>query len=604
MSLSEHVAEVERRIAARLSEAVDEMRRAILTRSERATSELTADLDTFRDRLPARWLEELDLASFERPSRAEARQELTQSLKATLLALDGASTQREILEALLQGARGTADRAAVWLTRDGELAGWGSVGFGGDAEDDPIAGARLTYESSPGLARLSRGRGSIRLGAADAARLASDLEISAPKSAALVPMVLRDRLAAALYVDRAEGEVEIELAQILAQAAAQRLELQAFSARSYTPTLVLDEEAPLSAAGLPLWNPDEIVDEEVPAAELPASAVAMPAAELFEPPTEEFAPAPVAKVVEAAWFRPAPAPIEEEPVLAVDDEQETLSEAMPTFAAPSLEPIAPPTFSAPFEPSAPAGAEIAWELEDADATVLMGATGRPALPEDAATTGEIPFARDAEKAPEETTAPFAVPVISSQATQAIRTGGIATHEFPLPEPEIADDATVMIQRSTVATPIVPVVAPPAPHAEAPEEQTHPSLAPNVVPDDEPTLTRGAARTTEVVPPPDVQGPGWAFTATRTQRATGENALHEEARRLARLLVSEIKLYNEEQVEEGRRNRDVYHRLKEDIDRSRQIYEERVHESVRGATDYFQQELVRSLAGGDARALGI
>ena len=121
-------------------------------------------------------------------------------------------------------------------------------------------------------------------------------------------------------------------------------------------------------------------------------------------------------------------------------------------------------------------------------------------------------------------------------------------------------------------------------------------------DDEPTVSR--PRTTEVAPPADLQGPGWAFSSLRAARSTGDNALHEEARRLARLLVSEIKLYNEDQVEEGRHNRDIYHRLKDDIDRSRQIYEERVHESVRGTTDYFQQELIRSLAGGDPRALGI
>jgi len=75
-------------------------------------------------------------------------------------------------------------------------------------------------------------------------------------------------------------------------------------------------------------------------------------------------------------------------------------------------------------------------------------------------------------------------------------------------------------------------------------------------------------------------------------------------RLARLLVSEIKLYNEDQVEEGRRNRDVYERLKEDIDRSRQMYEERVEPRVWKSTDYFYQELVRILAAGDSRALGI
>jgi hypothetical protein len=84
----------------------------------------------------------------------------------------------------------------------------------------------------------------------------------------------------------------------------------------------------------------------------------------------------------------------------------------------------------------------------------------------------------------------------------------------------------------------------------------------------------------------------------------DEAKHEVARRLARLLVSEIKLYNEEQVEEGRRNRDIYERLREDIDRSRQMYEERVDPQILKTTDYFYQELVRILAAGDARALGI
>lgn len=84
----------------------------------------------------------------------------------------------------------------------------------------------------------------------------------------------------------------------------------------------------------------------------------------------------------------------------------------------------------------------------------------------------------------------------------------------------------------------------------------------------------------------------------------DEALHDEARRLARMLVSEIKLYNEEQVEEGRRNQDIYERLKEDIDRSREMYEARVESRILLSTDYFYQELVRILAAGDARALGI
>jgi hypothetical protein len=83
----------------------------------------------------------------------------------------------------------------------------------------------------------------------------------------------------------------------------------------------------------------------------------------------------------------------------------------------------------------------------------------------------------------------------------------------------------------------------------------------------------------------------------------EQKAHDDARRFARLVVSEIKLYNEAKVSEGRQTRDIYERLKEDIERGRQMYNDRVGTSVRETTDYFQDELVRILGGGDAAALG-
>jgi len=83
----------------------------------------------------------------------------------------------------------------------------------------------------------------------------------------------------------------------------------------------------------------------------------------------------------------------------------------------------------------------------------------------------------------------------------------------------------------------------------------------------------------------------------------EQKAHEDAKRFARLVVSEIKLYNEAKVSEGRRQKDLYERLKEDIERGRQMYAERVPGVVRDATNYFYDELVRILAGGDAGALG-
>jgi hypothetical protein len=83
----------------------------------------------------------------------------------------------------------------------------------------------------------------------------------------------------------------------------------------------------------------------------------------------------------------------------------------------------------------------------------------------------------------------------------------------------------------------------------------------------------------------------------------EQKAHEDAKRFARLVVSEIKLYNESKVNEGRRNKDIYERLKEDIERGRQMYADRVPAGVRDSTNYFFEELVRILAGGDAGALG-
>jgi hypothetical protein len=83
----------------------------------------------------------------------------------------------------------------------------------------------------------------------------------------------------------------------------------------------------------------------------------------------------------------------------------------------------------------------------------------------------------------------------------------------------------------------------------------------------------------------------------------ERRLHNDARRFARLLVSEIKLYNEQKVSEGRNQSDIYDRLREDIDRSRQMYDKRVAPPVAARHDYFHQELVNTLAEGDPAKLG-
>jgi hypothetical protein len=84
----------------------------------------------------------------------------------------------------------------------------------------------------------------------------------------------------------------------------------------------------------------------------------------------------------------------------------------------------------------------------------------------------------------------------------------------------------------------------------------------------------------------------------------ERRVHNDARRFARLLVSEIKLYNEQKVMEGRSQSDLYDRLREYIDRSREMYDKRVKPDVALRYDYFHHELVSTLAEGDAQKLGV
>ena len=83
---------------------------------------------------------------------------------------------------------------------------------------------------------------------------------------------------------------------------------------------------------------------------------------------------------------------------------------------------------------------------------------------------------------------------------------------------------------------------------------------------------------------------------------GQDDVH-AARRYARLLVSEIKLYNESAVRLGRERRDLLLRLEPEIERARRLYDERVASSVNGRDTLFEQELAQTLADGDPSLLG-
>jgi len=83
----------------------------------------------------------------------------------------------------------------------------------------------------------------------------------------------------------------------------------------------------------------------------------------------------------------------------------------------------------------------------------------------------------------------------------------------------------------------------------------------------------------------------------------EEELHKKARRFAKLLVDEIKLYNQGRVAEGRAQRNLYQVLRDDIDKSRATYDKRYGATAAATGNYFTRELIRILANDDPLLLG-
>jgi chemotaxis protein histidine kinase CheA len=103
-----------------------------------------------------------------------------------------------------------------------------------------------------------------------------------------------------------------------------------------------------------------------------------------------------------------------------------------------------------------------------------------------------------------------------------------------------------------------------------------------------------------LPRPMARGSHSAVPGPVEQAGNGDE---DAARRYARLLLSEIRMYHEPMVDAGRRSADLMSRLHGEIERARKLYEARVPASVQARTEYFDQELVRTLAGGDRTLLG-
>lgn len=656
MPLGDKKRHLDEQVAAAVRRAVEELQQEVRSRLQEATDSLQRSIGDITPRVPESFGLEDQLRSLTDEAAAAARAETLAGLQHSvgnagrreslvelrdaIAAIDRSGSQAEVLQAILDQSGPYASRAAIFLVRGGRVLGWGGRGFGSaetirglsfDADQAPWSDLTADGEVGSGLRELS---------AHESAGIASALESELPDQAVAVALVLRDRVAAVVYADQVgDDRLEGAALQILTYTAATALEAQPLRSRRSTGTLVSGGIAAATAAivvedHLPAFEPEpepEAEPELPPEQEVPAAPAALPpfvatpepepaALPVFTtsaPPafTERRAEPLVAAETEA-WplpmidedeppaleleaehspELPAELPVElppefslELPVAPSFDDVEIPAEATPSWADPGtgfdLEPVA--LGAAPTMRYELQELEIGGSIEPPESTPPAAPVFPPdvpslagysdfSLPEDGSLEilEELPaLPRPSLRWEEPEEEPPVPPVIAEPELAP---------EPITPPPVIAGAETVMVPTFSAAPALEPTLEP-IPAAEPPAPQA------------------GG----QVQAPPDLDGPGWAFSTTSVPIAKGDEPSHEEARRLARLLVSEIQLYNQDEVEEGRRNRDLYERLKDDIDRSRQLYEERVDPAIRESTDYFYQELVRQLAAGDARALGI
>ena len=506
--------------------------------------EVMAAFEAYRDQAEAERLRAADLEA-KLGGMAVVADNVPNRVSIELMrSLDGARSQSELLKELLPAISDHAARAVVLVLREGKVSAWSGIGF---ADGEALRSWQGDLSESAALVRLIEVSQPVRF-TPEKDSLFSDwlAREDTPEEILLIPVVLRGKLMGTVYIDQLEGQPwNPETAQTLVAQVCWLIDTLQYRTAA-APTLA---EPVAIGEIIDATKPEKQQKEEEPPAEEKTASEGEPES------TGEEAAEEVEVDVDA-W------------------EKDTTRDAEPEGDEPgeSAQGVmdADPSATMRVDVSRMDYADIPPKDEDGDVT-------------DAAAT-IVPEAEIEEEISEP-----GAPVEAAPESETVgETFEPEAYEEPPPkeagEPEQPMEAESVSQEPVDAPPPVQMpVEPPGPE----EEDEEPESSQSQFLDEPPPVQ-------PVQPPPEEP----------EQEVSEDEAHREEARRFARLLVSEIKLYNEEQVERGRESNDIYNRLREDIDRSREMFDKRISAEVRANQDYFTDELVRILADGDPDMLGM
>jgi len=471
------------------------------------------------------------------------------------------TSQSSILKALIHHAGEFTPRGAFFIIKNEHFVGWRVFGKEGHSDDQAVREVFFPVAADTVLGQSVRSLG-IAEGAfgtnADDADYLNKLGFGQPDKMYAVPLVARGRGVAVLYADYGqEGvAVNVEALEALVSIAGLTVELLAASQGAKT------QQAAWAAAA----DTSHDLDHDELAGDTAFPETETPAEDSYHDAGFAFTQAPVEEpVAEETAFEYSDLPASEEtveetvekPVNEASMEDEPVARFEPETESPAAE--EPHAWSEPAAAYEPEKEAPAFESADEIAYEMPAEEEAPAV-EYSSGAVEYEF--------ESTSGSYEEPAPEPTAWDA---GSVETEEFAESEPAPEEPAPVFETANGNSEAYVP--QPAEPIVETVSAQ--------------PVKTRFSDRNVDL--PIEV--------------AEDERRLHNDARRFARLLVSEVKLYNEQKVKEGRDSNDLYERLREAIDRSREMYDKRVQPPVASKFDYFHYELVSTLAEGDEGKLG-
>jgi predicted Zn finger-like uncharacterized protein len=158
----------------------------------------------------------------------------------------------------------------------------------------------------------------------------------------------------------------------------------------------------------------------------------------------------------------------------------------------------------------------------------------------------------------------------------------------LESPDLPDGILPLLARGGVR----PGAAAPAPAPRAPAPVAAPQAAP--APAAKPAPQPAPRPTPQpAAPAPRPREFEAAPAASRPRRNDGLEEERAKAERLARIVVSDIVLYNEERFAAAARAGNVLEAMAADLSEGRSLFEERIDPRVRGERDYLRDELLRN-----------